>query len=242
MSEQPISSTPSTRHWPILAAALALAAACMLPFDVALARQVRTLHGGEVTASSAPSWRKWFDLSEVFGHRYGLALIGATVFALDAGGCRRLPRLLAGAYIGGFACDALKLLIARERPYRSTLAESSLDTFVAWFPLASADVFATPYGREFQSFPSGHAGAACGLAAGLAALYPRGAWWFATLATLALGQRVLAAQHFPSDALLGGAVGILVAYVAHHPRAAGRWFDRCERRASSGERQESSER
>jgi membrane-associated phospholipid phosphatase len=49
------------------------------------------------------------------------------------------------------------------------------------------------------------------LAATLANHYPRGRWWFATLAALAMLQRIDVGAHFPSDTLLGAALGTAIA-------------------------------
>ena len=49
---------------------------------------------------------------------------------------------------------------------------------------------------------------AAGLAAALAWKYPRGRWLFATLAMLGVMQRVATLAHYPSDALLGAALGV----------------------------------
>jgi undecaprenyl-diphosphatase len=62
---------------------------------------------------------------------------------------------------------------------------------------------------KLQSFPSGHAATAAGLAVALAVLYPRGRWLFAVLAVLAALQRVEVQSHFPSDVLAGAALGCL---------------------------------
>jgi len=218
------------RYWPLLAVIFLVAALGAFSIDLPVARWVRSTHGGVAFPGSGPDWRKPFDLAEVFGHRYGLALIGVSVWVLDPLSRRRVPRILTAAYFGGFTCDALKLIVARSRPYQAALEGSAFDSFVAWWPLNSSYFVDTPYGREFQAFPSGHAGAAVGLALALSTLYPRGTGWFLALAWMALTQRVLASQHFPSDVLVGGAVGALIAFATHHPSLAGHWFDRWEQR------------
>lgn len=204
------------------------AAPAALAIDLPIARWVRA-HACPAAGAAGPPWRKVFDLAEVFGHRYGLALIGGTVLVVAPRVRRRVPRLWASAYGGGLACDALKLVLGRTRPYRASLDGSVFDTFVGWWPLSSIEALGGVYGRDWQSFPSGHAGAAVALAWALTVIYPHGRGWFAVLALLALTQRVLAAEHYLSDVLMGGAVGCLVAGVVHRSAAAGRWFDRFER-------------
>jgi undecaprenyl-diphosphatase len=54
---------------------------------------------------------------------------------------------------------------------------------------------------------------AAGLAAALSWKYPRAAWFFAALAIAAATQRVATSAHYPSDVLLGAALGLAGAAV-----------------------------
>jgi membrane-associated phospholipid phosphatase len=158
---------------------------------------------------------KLFDLAEVFGHGTGVLLIVATVLALDARGWSAAAPVAGAAYGGGLAADLLKLLVSRTRPNAVQGQIVGWETFQAWLPWITA-------GRGGQSFPSAHTATAAGLAVALATLYPRGRWLFATFAVLAGCQRIESGAHFPSDALWGAAVGLLVGTAVM--RAYARWL------------------
>jgi membrane-associated phospholipid phosphatase len=151
-------------------------------------------------------------LSEVFAWGGSVALIVAVAAVLDRRGWR-IGLVLGIASLGsGLAADGVKLLVARTRPAATALeATTASGTFVRWFPGATHTTLESQFGHGQQSFPSGHAATAIGLAVGLAALYPRARWLFFVLAALACFQRLHAQAHYPSDVLAGAAIGCLVA-------------------------------
>jgi membrane-associated phospholipid phosphatase len=195
----------NSRHRLVAAAVVfgALAAAA-LQVDLPIAQFVKD-HGlpGDL--------KRLVRLAEVFGWGGTVALIIATAAALDPRGWRVIPRLATATYGAGLVACGLKLLVARLRPRVAELSGTVSDTFVAWLPLAHRDSLGREYGYGLQSFPSGHAATAVGLAVALATLYPRGRWLFATFALLAGLQRIDAEAHFCSDVLAGAAIGCLVA-------------------------------
>ena len=146
-------------------------------------------------------------LAEVFGHGIGVALIAGAVWTLDPPRRRALGWLLAGSWGAGLAANLGKLAVARLRPHHwldgPTAASGVFDTFVAWCPLGRG-------GSGQESFPSAHMATAVGLALVLSALYPRGRWYFAVLAVLVGLQRIASHAHFPSDVLMGAAIGWIV--------------------------------
>ena len=112
------------------------------------------------------------------------------------------------AFAGGLMATLIKAtLVDRVRPRAADLAAavSSLATF--------GDSLAANIAShsDINSFPSGHAATAAGLAAALAWKYPRGTWFFVALAAAAAAQRVASLAHYPSDVLMGAAVGLLSA-------------------------------
>ena len=66
---------------------------------------------------------------------------------------------------------------------------------------------------DYNSFPSGHAAVATGLAAALAWRYPRGSLLFGVFATSAALQRVATSAHYPSDICLGAALALVGAAI-----------------------------
>lgn len=149
--------------------------------------------------------RELMSIAEVLGHGVGVTLVVITVFVLDPSVRRRLPRFIVGVALGGLGANVVKLIIARDRPGAVDLPHAEVaQTFGEWLPLAHN-------GSLHQSFPSAHTATAVAMAWMLSVLYPRGRWWFGTLALLVGAQRVLGGAHFVSDVLSGAAAGWLVA-------------------------------
>lgn len=173
--------------------------------------------------------RKLVNISEVFAHGFGVAMILATAFVLDPASRRRLPRVAACAFGAGLVAQSIKHVIPRIRPNVFDYQGGVWDTFVVWSHLP-ADALRRIGSVGVQSFPSGHTATAVGLAFGLAWLYPRGKWLFAVFALLAASQRVVAPVHYVSDAMAGAVVGTLIAAICLDRRLLGRLFDWLETR------------
>lgn len=172
--------------------------------------------------------RRLLRLSEAFAWGGTVGLIVLTAAVLDARGWRVVPRLAVATAGAGLAADVGKLVIARLRPPAASLDGGVLDTFVGWLPAFDPALLAQPYGYKFQSFPSGHAATAAGLAIALAMLYPRGRWLFAALATLAAVQRLQGNAHFLSDVLAGASLGALVGAACTLPGPLALWLLKVE--------------
>ncbi|HEX5443945.1 MAG TPA: phosphatase PAP2 family protein, partial [Pirellulales bacterium] len=152
--------------------------------------------------------RELMSIAEALGHGVGVTLVVVTVFVLDPAARRRLPRFVAAVALGGLGANVVKLIVARDRPGAVDLPHTEVaQTFGDWLPLAHN-------GSLHQSFPSAHTATAVAMAWMLAVLYPRGRWWFGTLAVLVAAQRVLGGAHFVSDVLAGAAVGWFLAVAA----------------------------
>ena len=190
---------------------LACAAAAVLA-DLPLARAVKEHRlPGE--------FQRLVRLAETFAWGGTVGLIILTAALLDCRGGRVALPLALCAYGAGLLADSLKWVAARQRPSVADLSAGAGQTFAAWFPLAAG---LDDYGYRLQSFPSGHAATAAGLAAALAVLYPRGRWLFVLFAALACWQRIDARAHFASDVLTGAAIGCLVAAAVARSQMAAR--------------------
>ena len=173
---------------------------------------------------------RFLNLSEVFAHSAGATCILLTALFLDRGlrfpsfrwpaarwpsfqpsaAQERLARMICTTATGGLAVDLIKLLVDRIRPRAADLGSqaSALGTFGdAALAAASASH------SDYNSFPSGHAAVATGLAAALAWRYPRGALLFGLFAISAALQRVATSAHYPSDICLGAALALVGAAV-----------------------------
>jgi membrane-associated phospholipid phosphatase len=171
---------------------------------------------------------RFLNFSEVFGHGLGVATILLAAAVLDPAlglplharrrwatiGPVRLPvswdflRMVATAFAGGIMANVVKAtLFDRVRPRAAdlTAAASALSTF--------GDSLAAAIGShsDLNSFPSGHAATAAGLAAALSWRYPRGRWLFIVLAMAAAAQRVASSAHYPSDVCFGASLGLVCA-------------------------------
>jgi membrane-associated phospholipid phosphatase len=195
-------------RWPLMLVALAGLA---LLIDMPVARYCRA-HPTLGTNGVPRDLRKILALAEVFAHGLGATAILITVLVLDERRRTEWLRLVAASLGAGLTADVIKwVVVARYRPSAANLEGMVSDTFITLWPLWSEFFANRDFRSSFQSCPSAHSAVAAGLAATLANHYPRGRWWFATLAALAMLQRIDVGAHFPSDTLLGAALGTAIA-------------------------------
>lgn len=220
-----VTTTPRLPHHrtPLTIAAIcSTAAAALMLADIGIVTYVQA-------HSLKGDIRKLLDVSEAFAHGWGVLMILTTIAVLDPSNRCRLPRLIACAFGSGLVTVWAKLLLPRLRPNVMDLSRTAWDSFEQARQLASAGLEQMA-SRDIQSFPSGHAATAVGLAFGLSWLYPQGRWLFALFAVLASAQRVHSLAHFPSDTLAGAAIAAAVAGLCLSERGLGPWFSRWERR------------
>ncbi len=197
-----------------------LAVAAVLAFQVDLA-VLGFMRQGTIRGDV----RRAIEYAEVFAHGFGVAAILLTVVVLDPRRRRSLPRMLACAFGAGIAVNLVKPMVGRLRP-RNLEFTTVWESFQGWIPAIRAGDLSLAFESDIQSFPSGHAATAAGLAVALSYYYPRGRWLFAIFAALASLQRLQESAHFLSDTLAGAAIGCLIAGLCCDPARWGRWFDR----------------
>lgn len=195
-----------------VAVALACLGALAFSVDLDVARWCKTGH-------IPKEIMRFLNFSEVCGHGIGVAtiLLAAAVLDPTLAGRRAAARLgslpfsrefvqmVAATFAGGLIANIIKLTpLDRVRPRAADLSAvaSSLATF--------GDSVATSVAShsDINSFPSGHAATAAGLAAALSWKYPHGTWLFFLLAASATAQRVASSAHYPSDVFMGAALGL----------------------------------
>ena len=167
---------------------------------------------------------RFLNFSEVCGHGIGVAtiLLAAAVLDPSLAGRRAaarlgsLPfsrdfvRLVAATFAGGVIVNIIKLTpLDRVRPRAADL--SAVASSLATFGDSLAATIASH--SDINSFPSGHAATAAGLAAAMSWKYPHGTWLFFLLAASAAAQRVASSAHYPSDVFMGAALGLASAAV-----------------------------
>lgn len=117
--------------------------------------------------------------------------------------------LLGAAALAGGLAELAKLVIGRERPIRDFVLQN--DGHYVWKDGPLGPLFAGFWDPSNLGLPSSHAAVAFGGAALLGVLDPRLRPAALILATACGLTRVLAGAHFPSDVVLGAALGVLSA-------------------------------
>src|SRR3954454_3949691 len=188
-------------HAALLSAIVLLA---LSPFDLPVAR---------LCYDKAPPravFRALEIVAQIAGSGLGVILLLIAALLTSRTKLSRVPLLLSIAIGGGLLADVGKMCISRDRPHSMDLGvDSVLSTFNGFFPFLSAH-------SGGQSFPSGHAATAAGLAIALTLIYPRGRWFFAVVAGTVAVSRVVVHAHFPTDVVAGAMLGATWAYVCLH--------------------------
>src|SRR4051794_40884527 len=188
-------------HFAVLAAIILLALA---PLDLPVAR---------LCYDKAPPravFRALEIVGQVAGSGLGVILLLIAALLTSRTKLSRVPLLLSIAIGGGLLADVGKMCISRDRPHSMDLGvDSVLSTLNGFFPFLSAHSVG-------QSFPSGHAATATGLAIALALIYPWGRWLFAAVAATVAVSRVVVHAHFPTDVVAGAMLAATWAYVCVH--------------------------
>ena len=148
----------SERRLRLLYLGFLLAAAAALPLDCGLSQWC--LDGNLPRFLHDP-----LDIFAVFGHGLMAAVVLVAIYQLDPPRRRALWWVLACVALSGLAANGGKMLVARIDPHDFDFHGGVWATFGQWLPATGM----------WQSFPSGHAATAAGLALALAAVYPEGA-------------------------------------------------------------------
>lgn len=170
-----------------------------------------TLSGSRNGEAIPGDIRRIVELSEIFAHGFGAALVLIVIWQLLPDYRNRLRTFAAIIFVPGLVAQGIKRVIARRRPisYQGDTPEDSV------FPNSIADTWAgfSPNGEYiYESFPSAHATGAIALAIGLSWLFPRGKYIFFTLAFLASFQRISSGAHWVSDVVAGAGLAIVVCF------------------------------
>lgn len=147
----------------------------------------------------------WFGRSTSYLVTFGIVGISLAVIGRFAG--PRRARLIARSWswaaaylflavaLPGLANDLVKLLVGRSRPM---VDAQSLQPF--------------SFGYDHQSFPSGHAAVAFGLAFGAMALWPRWRWPLLAFAVAVAASRVVLDVHHLGDVIGSALVALLTVH------------------------------
>lgn len=149
---------------------------------------------------------KTIQLSEAFAHGSGVITIFLVLLWVDINNRKRLWNVAMYVLVVGLLANVAKYFLPRLRPNSGV---EITDIYSTWLPAL------TGIGRRSAelSFPSGHSATTVALAIALTMIYPRGKWLFATLALMAMWQRVYSGAHYPSDCLAGAGIALIIAYL-----------------------------
>jgi membrane-associated phospholipid phosphatase len=147
---------------------------------------------------------KTVQLSEAFAHGSGVISVFIILLWTDVSNRRRLWSAAIYVLTVGVLANVAKYFLPRLRPNSGIEIE---DVHASWLPALSG------IGRRSYelSFPSGHSATAVAFAIALSMVYPRGKWFFATLALMAIWQRIYCGAHYPSDCIAGAGVALAIA-------------------------------
>jgi len=146
---------------------------------------------------------KAVQLSEAFAHGSGVIAIFLILLQVDLSNRKRLANAAIYVLMVGGLANAAKYFLPRLRPNSGI---EVADVQSTWLPF----IFGIGRKSSELSFPSGHTATAVALAISLSIIYPRGVYGFATLAVLALLQRIYSGAHYPTDCLAGAGIAIAI--------------------------------
>ncbi len=135
--------------------------------------------------------------------------------------CYEVSMLAGYIFIGvglpGLAANLIKRLVGRGRP----------DMFDQFGAFSFHGVF---NGWELQSFPSGHATTAVGIAFVVGFLSPRLFGWLLAIGILIALSRIIVGAHYPSDVFAGACLGLIGSYAVRNFFARRGWMfkTRCD--------------
>jgi membrane-associated phospholipid phosphatase len=195
----------------VVLALTAALTAVLLPCDGAVSGWFQKhAPGGDV--------RRSLEALQQYGDVGTILIVSAVVFLLDRERRLRLWDLYLASAATGLVCVALKMLVGRPRPQLGAPG-----TFLwPWgtyplpapgHPAVSVAAHAWEVGRhgaQLWSMPSSHTAAAMALSLYLIHVYPRLRPLAVAMVLLVGCGRVITGAHYPTDLIVGAAVGYLV--------------------------------
>jgi membrane-associated phospholipid phosphatase len=214
--------------------AMAVLFALLLPLDGPLSRALRSLQlSGDL--------RREVEALQQFGQGASAVLILVAIWLGDPANRRRLADFVAGYAFTALIVILAKGLIGRPRPkfddplyFLGPLGQYPIDRMSGGHPVGVRHAWEVGSGisSDLWSMPSSHTAYAAATAVFVATLYPRLRPLMFALAAFVGVARVLTGAHYPTDVLVGGAIGVFAARLA----VDGRWGQRLLERPRPGPR------
>lgn len=210
---------PRARNWAPLLLFTIAAVLILLPQDLAVSRAAQAwlkATGGDI--------KRELEAIQQFGQGLSMILIAVTIILLDPRNRARVLDWGAAALVTLVATNALKVLAGRPRPQfedpMGFVGPLGAYAFEKNGTVRLETVWSSGY--ELASMPSRHAAFAVLAAVFLSFLYPRLRAVVFTVAVLVCIGRVATGAHYPSDTVVGAAIGLLIGRYA----VAGEWGQR----------------
>lgn len=220
-------TAPQRRAWALPLCISIIGFLVLFPLDGPLSRFLRSLPLAGDIKRELTAWQQYGALTSIL-------VTAAIVALLDTARWRRIFDLAAASILTVLACNLLKNLVGRPRPllndphtflwpwgmYPVPVADPAFRTGTrtvlshAWGGATTSSGTAPRVTYELWSMPSSHTAAAVVLSVFLVAMYPRLRSLAIGLALLVGLTRVITAAHWPTDVLLGAAVGYTIAAFA----------------------------
>ena len=226
---------PVRRPWALPLAAAAILFPIIYKLDPALNAWLTSVRlGGDV--------RREFEALQQFGQGVSTVLIALVIWLQDPARRRRLADWGAALVVAMATVQVGKLLVGRPRPkyddpfyWLGPLGRYPVDRVVAGEPVGirHAWEFWAGISSDLASMPSSHTCYAAITAVAVGMMYPRLRWMMAALAALVALGRLMTNAHWPTDVLVGAALGLAIGGAAMR----GRWGQRAlERHAAKRRR------
>ena len=192
------------RAWYVVAIAALAAIPLAMASDISVARWC-------YSHPLPDTYLKCLEFAAYFASNgFGVVVVLVGLILLRRSNWKHVAELATAALGAGILADVAKLCVYRSRPNSVDLAVATFgSTFHGFLPLLSVGV-------RGQSFPSGHAAVAAGLATSLSLVYPKSRCLAIPLGIGAVLSRVLLHVHFPSDVTIGATIGICWGLSCHN--------------------------
>lgn len=201
---------PIRVHWAVPAALATVGFLIVFPWDGAIMDAARSVKlGGDV--------RREFETWQQYGQGVSMVFAAALIAILDAPRRRRLLDLAMAALCTGLVVNVMKTFIGRPRPKFNDPEMFLWPTGIYPVPHGKSIVLAhayevwKPISSDLWSMPSSHTVYAVALSIFLAALYPKLKWLVIGMAVFVGSARVMTGAHWPTDVIVGAAVGYIFA-------------------------------
>lgn len=226
-------AAPSRRAWAGPLALGVLGFLVLFPFDGVISKALETHQpGGDV--------RKELLALQQYGQFTVSVVVAGVIWLLDPARRRRLMDWLAAAIVAIVAVNLVKVLSGRPRPkfddpalflgpfgaypVRTDSGEGIRHSWEVWGRISS----------DLWSMPSSHTAYACVMSVMLTAMYPKLRVVAVVLAAVVALCRVWFDAHYPTDVVVGAAIGVAAARLAFEREWGQRAWARLSARSAAG--------